>query len=240
MASYTSHYNLKKPAGSEKVQIGDINGNMDTLDTELYSTNQAIANVRSLASAGSFSTLEGLSEILDTQASNTTQGTIKTFAVTCTGTVLPFYNSVAYSVTMQRPGSTTYLCATLYANSVNTMVFAYRTTNGWTYKQLASVDDYDVKSRTLSISDNVSSYTINIPANFRGVLFASTSSTARCWSAIVITFSSGTVQIQQLSKGEGVTFDTGTSGKLKVTTTTAGNALIFAMSNASLGSLSIA
>ena len=35
MASYTSNLNLKKPAGSENVAIGDINGNMDTIDANL-------------------------------------------------------------------------------------------------------------------------------------------------------------------------------------------------------------
>ena len=33
MASYTTNLNLKKPAGSENVAIGDINGNMDIIDT---------------------------------------------------------------------------------------------------------------------------------------------------------------------------------------------------------------
>lgn len=32
MASYTTNLNLKKPAGSENVAIGDINNNMDTID----------------------------------------------------------------------------------------------------------------------------------------------------------------------------------------------------------------
>ena len=33
MASYTTNLNLKKPSGSENVAIGDINNNMDTIDT---------------------------------------------------------------------------------------------------------------------------------------------------------------------------------------------------------------
>ena len=33
MASYTTNLNLKKPAGSENVAIGDINNNMDAIDT---------------------------------------------------------------------------------------------------------------------------------------------------------------------------------------------------------------
>jgi len=37
MASYTTNLNLKKPAGSESVSIGDINNNMDTID-QAYGT----------------------------------------------------------------------------------------------------------------------------------------------------------------------------------------------------------
>lgn len=33
MASYTTNLNLKKPAGSENVAIGDINNNMDIIDS---------------------------------------------------------------------------------------------------------------------------------------------------------------------------------------------------------------
>ena len=32
MATYTSNLNLKKPAGTEAINVADINGNMDTLD----------------------------------------------------------------------------------------------------------------------------------------------------------------------------------------------------------------
>lgn len=39
MASYTTNLNLKKPAGSENVAIGDINGNMDTIDSAYGSLN---------------------------------------------------------------------------------------------------------------------------------------------------------------------------------------------------------
>lgn len=35
MATYTSKFNLKKPAGSENMNIADINGNMDTIDEQL-------------------------------------------------------------------------------------------------------------------------------------------------------------------------------------------------------------
>ena len=35
MATYTSNYNLKKPASSDTVDIADINGNMDIIDTAI-------------------------------------------------------------------------------------------------------------------------------------------------------------------------------------------------------------
>ena len=37
MASYTSHYNLKKPAGTEDINVNDINTNMDAIDEAIYS-----------------------------------------------------------------------------------------------------------------------------------------------------------------------------------------------------------
>lgn len=42
MATYTSHYNLTKPAGTEKVNIGIINANMDAIDTAIYNNAQSI------------------------------------------------------------------------------------------------------------------------------------------------------------------------------------------------------
>ena len=42
MASYTTNLNLKKPAGSENVAIGDINNNMDTIDQAFGTLNSKI------------------------------------------------------------------------------------------------------------------------------------------------------------------------------------------------------
>ena len=35
MATYTTNYNLKKPAGTELIKVSDINGNMDIIDTAM-------------------------------------------------------------------------------------------------------------------------------------------------------------------------------------------------------------
>ena len=36
MATYTEHYNLKKPQPSEYYAIADFNGNADVIDDELF------------------------------------------------------------------------------------------------------------------------------------------------------------------------------------------------------------
>ena len=44
MATYTTNLNLKKPAGSENVSIGDINNNMDTIDSAVGTLSDQIAS----------------------------------------------------------------------------------------------------------------------------------------------------------------------------------------------------
>ena len=59
MASYTTNLNLKKPAGSENVAIGDINNNMDTIDQAfgtLVNISSTTADTESVPT-GSFKTL---------------------------------------------------------------------------------------------------------------------------------------------------------------------------------------
>ena len=41
MASYTPNLNLKKPAGTEDINVADINGNMDILDTAIKTLRDA-------------------------------------------------------------------------------------------------------------------------------------------------------------------------------------------------------
>lgn len=61
MASYTPNLNLKKPAGSESVVIGDINGNMDTIDSAYGSMSSLIAEKPSKVDCGSVNSSTPLS-----------------------------------------------------------------------------------------------------------------------------------------------------------------------------------
>lgn len=46
MASYTPNYNLKKPATTDNVAIADLNGNMDTVDTQLKTLSDQIGTLK--------------------------------------------------------------------------------------------------------------------------------------------------------------------------------------------------
>ena len=60
MASYTTNLNLKKPAGSENVSIGDINNNMELIDSAYGTLNSKInilsANTDAISDCDSIST----------------------------------------------------------------------------------------------------------------------------------------------------------------------------------------
>lgn len=54
MATYTTNYNLKKPATTDNVSIADINGNMDVVDAALKAADDAIAGCAKLSANNVF------------------------------------------------------------------------------------------------------------------------------------------------------------------------------------------
>ena len=46
MATYTTHYNLKKPALADKIRIADFNGNADTIDGQMYDNETLISKLK--------------------------------------------------------------------------------------------------------------------------------------------------------------------------------------------------
>lgn len=49
MASYTTRYNLKKPAASDKVLIADINNNMDIIDEQINLARPLLITISSVS-----------------------------------------------------------------------------------------------------------------------------------------------------------------------------------------------
>lgn len=94
MATYTTNFDLKKPAGDENMNINDINGNMDDIDTALRKTDEAVAivakgNVHGAINSGEYvyvynhSTLpDGLYKATSAIAANGTLSTSNLSALT--------------------------------------------------------------------------------------------------------------------------------------------------------------
>lgn len=81
-----------------------------------------------------------------------------------------------------------------------------------------------VGSKSLSVS-GTTSYDINLPSTGFFLIYATSSSIARCWAAIVITYSGGAAYILEIAKGSGVTLTAGTNA-ITVTTTSTGAAAV--------------
>lgn len=91
---------------------------------------------------------------------------------------------------------------------------------------------YDRVYSKLLDSGSAAAHTVTIPNSFRGMLIGTTSSINRCFAVLVVTYASGAVFVQEISKGSEVTFDTNTNGKLVISTTSSGTLelMVFAKS----------
>ena len=79
MASYTTNLNLKKPAGSENVAIGDINNNMDTIDTAYGTLNSKITNQFGSLALIDLGTINGSGGTITLTTVNGTKALVMTF-----------------------------------------------------------------------------------------------------------------------------------------------------------------
>lgn len=84
-------------------------------------------------------------------------------------------------------------------------------------------------TKTLSNEQLSTSNTIKIPNLARAIFIIESSSINRCACILVISYSSGAVFIQEISKGNDVTFSTGTN-ELTITTSTSGTCELAIMS----------
>lgn len=125
MASYTTNYNLKKPAQSDNVNIGDFNDNADIIDATLYSKVDKVTGKG--LSTNDFTTdeknkLAGIAAgatavTLPIAATNVTETTGRTFVSTAQATTISkavtldnYVRSAAYATTS---GTSTAYTATL-------------------------------------------------------------------------------------------------------------------------------
>ena len=74
-----------------------------------------------------------------------------------------------------------------------------------------------IPSKVINTPESTS-HTLNIPNPARYVITATTSNINRCFSIIIITYSTGAMFILEMCKGNDVTFNTSTPGKLIINT----------------------
>ena len=99
MATYTSNLNLKKPGENEDALIQDINDNMDKLD--------AFAGDMRNSSIGTFTTLSGFADMLDTLLVAMPSNGVKSFSVDCAANVGVFTSSTRYFGTLFKSSTST-------------------------------------------------------------------------------------------------------------------------------------
>lgn len=158
MATYTSHYNLKKPAIGETIDIGDINGNMDTLDTELYEVSQEVAKSgATYVSCSSISAVQNhlLTKYTDMEERDSVLVAIKTTFTNTYFDVNSYWEGHMYCLDKSGTG---YFTATLTNySSANQVVISYA--NGtWSYNSIHNVKNLisaEATARTSAINTAV-------------------------------------------------------------------------------------
>lgn len=113
MASYTTNLNLKKPAGSENVAIGDINNNMDAIDAAYGTLNSKMLPETHTDGAIKYSKCSGIAMI------------------NIAGAVSPDANGKIGNVPAgYRPDVSTYFFVTTGGNVTNAPYLAYVKSDG--------------------------------------------------------------------------------------------------------------
>ena len=74
MAGQTTHYNLSKPTGTEAPDVSLLNGNMDTIDSELYTRAKSWNGIAADENGDISATTIQLAENLSSSSNNTVEG----------------------------------------------------------------------------------------------------------------------------------------------------------------------
>lgn len=156
----------------------------------------------SISVASAINGLEDDTETLTSKIGNTAMGTT---ATTVTGAIKEHSNKIG-----------------------NTSMGTTATTLTGAIKENNDKITQFVRSKKLTKDAASTSYAITIPANARMFIVVTSSSIARCWAGIIMSYSSGTTFVQEISKGTDVTISTAPNS-VNVTTSTSGgvNAMVF-------------
>ena len=230
MATSTTNLGLTKPAGTDKIRIAQINGNMDILDekigavgntslqAQLTSQNQAITAIspgQSLASNTDLNTVLTPGRYYSASTSNA--ATISHRPSKYAGASRTFVVDVVQS------GNSAYIMQ-IYYDYLENIPFIRHLSNGsvssdWTELAPRSETENLIPQRLMSDAEAVVSRNINIGTNARFAIDCFTNNINSCFSIMAVSNSSGAVTILEKVKGSNVTFNMSTAGVLNVTMT---------------------
>lgn len=230
MATSTTNLGLTKPAGTDKIRIAQINGNMDILDdkigavgntslqAQLTSQNEAITNIspgRSLSSNTDLNTV--LTPGKYYCSSNSTASSITHRPSKYNGATRSF------SVDVVQVGGTARIMQ-IYYDYIDNMPFIRHLNSGvvaadWEELAPRSETENLIPQRLMSDAEATISRNINIGNNARFTIDCFTNNVNACFSIMAISNSSGVITILEKVKGSSVTFDVSTASVLNVTFT---------------------
>lgn len=127
MATYTSNLSLKKPAGSDNMNVNDINSNMDTLDA-------AVASVYKFASESEVSTQAAFDALLTTKLNGMADLTTLCFTVSF-GSAFGLYATGRHFIVIQRGISNIYAKAIITHSGYGFLYTAHKGSEGWTHQR---------------------------------------------------------------------------------------------------------
>ena len=167
MSSQTPNLNLVLPVGTEHVSRQIINENNTKIDTAVGSNTQAIANIGTNPSIGSYNSLASLTSALDALISSTASGGIKTFSFTVSGTIAPFSSGVIYFGTIYKYGPDNSYCHADFRQVGSTNeIIGSRDPNGWSFAKNRTLQPiyYDFETTLTSQTG----YSVSISAGRSG------------------------------------------------------------------------
>ena len=152
MATYTTNYNLKKPADADSYDIADANGNMDIIDGALGTLNNHITDVRNYGNVNACASLDAVKSTLTSLIGSMEDNTKKVAYIRTTASFGLFSNGITYFVELSRY-SQNYANANIQQLAGSSFILGMYTSSGWVFEELAlnnqlATNTYFMKSGT--------------------------------------------------------------------------------------------
>ena len=228
--NHTPNLNLNKPETSDVVNVSDFNTNFDTIDSAYGAMNTAVNNA--VSSAGK--------RIYLSSSDNTWSKIWAKISVLSSGEAATLYchadaftalsgetKASSMSGTITRASSTTFeiMCKYGASTMLGIRMSNVTSTDRGTYSEY---DYYEsIKSKSFADSASATVRTLSIPNGFRGIITGIGAAHARSFTINVLATGAGAINIQEVVKGSGVSFDTSAANRLKITTTSTGTITFF-------------